>query len=55
MDAMLLSVAWAAGITSLFLVADTIAADLINRRTERLAQRQHEISAEHQRRLRRRQ
>ena len=54
MNAMLHIVVWAAGITSLYLVADMIAADLINRRTERIAQRQHELSVEHQRRSRRR-
>jgi hypothetical protein len=54
MDAMLLIVAWAAGITSLFLVADMIAADLINRRMERIARRQPELAAEHKRRSRRR-
>ncbi len=40
MDAVLLIVAWAAGITSLFLVGDMIAADIANRRAERLAGRQ---------------
>jgi len=39
MDAMLLMVAWAAGITGLFLVADMIAADILERRAERIAQR----------------
>jgi hypothetical protein len=52
MNGMLQIVFWAAGITSLFLVADTIAADFLNRRTERIAQRQRELSAEQQRRSR---
>lgn len=39
MDALLLIVAWGAGIASLFLVADMIAADLANRRAERMAAR----------------
>ncbi|MGO8914601.1 MAG: hypothetical protein ACLQJR_01675 [Stellaceae bacterium] len=39
MDALLMIVAWAAGIVSLFLVADMIAADLANRRAERIAAR----------------
>jgi hypothetical protein len=54
MDAMLLIVAWVAGITGLLLVADMIAADLINRRTERIAARQRETASELQHRLRRR-
>ena len=40
MDALLLIVAWGAGIMSLLLVADMIAADFANRRAERLARRQ---------------
>lgn len=40
MDAVLLVLAWAAGLLSLFLVGDMIAADIANRRTERLAARQ---------------
>lgn len=39
MDALLLIVAWAAGIAGLFLVGDMIAADLANRRAERVAAR----------------
>jgi hypothetical protein len=35
MDAILLIFAWSAGILSLFLVGDMIAADLANRRAER--------------------
>ena len=34
MDVVLLVVAWAAGLTSLFLVGDMIASDLANRRAE---------------------
>ncbi len=39
MDALLLIVAWGAGLMSLFLVADMIASDLVNRRAERVAAR----------------
>jgi hypothetical protein len=39
MDALLLIVAWGAGLMSLFLVADMIASDLVNRRAERIAAR----------------
>jgi hypothetical protein len=39
MDVLLLIVAWGAGLTSLFLVADMIASDLVNRRAERIAAR----------------
>jgi hypothetical protein len=42
MDALLLIFAWAAGLMSLFLVADMIAADLINRRAERVAEQRLE-------------
>ena len=42
MDALLLVFAWAAGLLSLFLVADMIAADFVNRRAERLAEHQLE-------------
>ena len=46
MDAVLLIVAWAAGITSLFLVGDMIAADLANRRAERLDARRRSRNSE---------
>jgi hypothetical protein len=39
MDALLLIVAWGAGLMSLFLVADMIASDLVSRRAERVAAR----------------
>jgi hypothetical protein len=39
MDALLLIVAWGAGLISLFLVADMIASDIVNRRAERVAAR----------------
>jgi hypothetical protein len=39
MELLLLIVAWAAGLTSLFLVVDMIAADYAQRRAERLAAR----------------
>lgn len=39
MDALLLIVAWGAGIASLFLVADMIVADFSCRRAERIAGR----------------
>ena len=39
MDSLLLIFAWAAGLMSLFLVADMIAADLVDRRAERVARR----------------
>jgi len=42
MDAVLLIFAWSAGILSLFLVGDMIAADLANRRAERSAPRPSE-------------
>lgn len=42
MDALLLIFAWGAGIMSLFLVADMIAADFVTRRAERMAERQLE-------------
>lgn len=42
MDALLLIFAWAAGLMSLFLVADMIAADVINRRAERVAEQRLE-------------
>lgn len=42
MDALLLVFAWAAGVMSIFLVADMIAADFIDRRTERLAEQRLE-------------
>jgi hypothetical protein len=42
MDALLLVFAWAAGLMSLFLVADMIAADFIDRRAERVAEHQLE-------------
>jgi hypothetical protein len=54
MDALLLIVAWAAGIASLFLIGDMIAADLANRRAERLATRPVERSADRKRHVRRR-
>ena len=53
MDALLLIVAWGAGLTGLFLVADMIAADLANRRAERMAARQVELPIERERRQRR--
>lgn len=37
MDSLLLIVAWGAGLMSLFMVADMIASDLVNRRAERIA------------------
>ena len=46
MDDLLLIFAWGAGIMSLFLVADMIAADLANRRAERVARRQAERAPE---------
>lgn len=49
MDALLLIFAWGAGIMSLFLVADMIAADFANRRAERIARREAEPPAERQR------
>jgi hypothetical protein len=49
MDALLLIVAWAAGIASLFLVADMIAADFTNRRAERIAARHVEHPQDRQR------
>jgi hypothetical protein len=52
MDAVLLVVAWAAGIVSLFLVADMIAADFAHRRAERLARGQVDLLPEHRRRMR---
>ncbi len=39
MDHLLLIVAWVVGAASLFLVADMIAADLVDRRAERVARR----------------
>jgi hypothetical protein len=53
MDALLLIFAWAAGIMSLFLVADMIAADLVNRHAERVAERQLEPALRQARRTRR--
>jgi hypothetical protein len=53
MDALLLLVAWVAGIASLFLIADMITADLANRRAERLATRPVERSADREPRGRR--
>jgi hypothetical protein len=44
MDSLLLIFAWAAGLMSLFLVADMIAADFATRRAERVAERQFEPS-----------
>ena len=40
MEGLLLILAWGAAIASIFLIADTIAADLANRRADRLAARQ---------------
>ncbi len=40
MEVGLLILAWAAAVASIFLIADTIAADLANRRAERMAARQ---------------
>lgn len=40
MDSLLLIFAWGAGLMSLFLVADMIAADVVARRAERVAERQ---------------
>jgi hypothetical protein len=54
MDALLLIVAWVAGIASLFLIADMIAADFANRRAERLATRVIERSADREPRGRKR-
>jgi hypothetical protein len=51
MDALLLIIAWAAGIAGLFLVGDMIAADLANRRAERVAARA--VEPERRRRHRR--
>jgi hypothetical protein len=42
MDSLLLIFAWGAGLMSLFLVADMIAADVVARRAERVAERQGE-------------
>ncbi len=53
MDAWLLIFAWAAGLMSLFLVGDMIAADFATRRAERIAQRQLELPLD-QRRARQR-
>ncbi|HWI27704.1 MAG TPA: hypothetical protein VN668_12095 [Stellaceae bacterium] len=39
MDSLLLIFAWAAGLMSLFLVGDMIAADFATRRAERVAER----------------
>lgn len=50
MDAFLLILAWVAGITSLFLVGDMIAADFVNRRIERVALRQLDAPLDRQRR-----
>ncbi len=44
MDALLLIFAWGAGIMSLFLVADMIAADFATRRAERMAERHLEAA-----------
>ena len=54
MDALLLIVAWVAGIASLFLIADMIAADFANRRAERLSARlvEHSVDREPRRRHR---
>jgi hypothetical protein len=54
MDALLLIVAWVAGIASLFLIADMIAADFSNRRAERLAARVVERHLDRHSRSRRR-
>lgn len=54
MDALLLIVAWVAGIASLFLIADMIAADLANRRAERLSTRLVDHSGEREPRGRQR-
>lgn len=55
MDAILLVIAWGAGLMSLFLVADMIACDLAHRRAERIDARRLElpVEAEPRRRLRR--
>ncbi len=53
MDAILLVIAWGAGLMSLFLVADMIATDLAQRRAERIATRQLELPIEAERRRRR--
>jgi hypothetical protein len=42
MDALLLIIAWSAGLASLFLTVDMIAADFANRRAERIAARHGE-------------
>lgn len=52
MDAVLLVVAWAAGLMSLFLVGDMIAADIANRRAERLAAHQLDAQFDRDRDLR---
>lgn len=46
MDAVLLVIAWGAGLMSLFLVADMIACDLAHRRAERIATRELELPVE---------
>ncbi len=46
MDALLLVIAWGAGLVSLFLVADMITTDLAHRRAERVAMRQLEVPVE---------
>jgi hypothetical protein len=46
MDAVLLIVAWLAGVASLLLVADMIMADVLSRRAERVAARQPVRAAE---------
>jgi hypothetical protein len=50
MESLLLIFAWGAGLMSLFLVGDMIAADLANRRAERIARHREDAGAEHRRR-----
>jgi hypothetical protein len=54
MDALLLIIAWVAGIASLFLIVDMIAADFANRRAERLSARLVERSPDRESRGRHR-
>jgi hypothetical protein len=50
MESFLLIFAWGAGIMSLFLIGDMIAADIANRRAERIARRHGESLPEPRRR-----
>lgn len=53
MDAVLLVIAWGAGLMSLFLVADMIATDIAQRRAERIPARQRGVPVEAERQRRR--